>query len=233
MGLLRMFASQRYQGSIRIVFAENGEGVGCVDPGTSDFLSVVRAPASVSAARNAGLDWVRANGGGAWAMWDDDDWYGPDYLQEAVLGMLGSGCALAGKVPHFVMFPDGLYRMVGGDEDRVTQRAVTGGTLCGLTADGLPRFEGELREDVTFCNAARSLGQKIWASSRRGYCYDRSEPGPRAWAAGPATAKRGLSEGREMEFYGAVPPEACDDPGLHPLRVVPPVAPSEIFQEMR
>lgn len=234
MAVLEAYARQEYAAPTRLLIVESGSGVGSVDnrngvPG----LHVIRAGASSAEARNAGLDWLRDHGAGPWAMMDDDDYYGPGYLTEQISGLAHSGAAIVGKTWHYVMFPDGLYRVRSGREYCLDPGPLTGGTLCGRSALGMPRFERRYDDDIRWCMAAKDLGLRAWATGRNHYCYDRSVDEPRTWEAGPHTARRALAgEGGECDYYGALPLSAVDDPFLRPARRVPAPTSRQILSEV-
>lgn len=234
MASLEAYCRQRYDGPRRLVVVENGDAIGSIKPLRHvPNLHVMSSDHSHSAARNAGLDWARANGGGSWAMMDDDDYYGPGYLEGQAVAALHSGAEVVGKAWHYVMWPDGLYRIRSHREHCWDEVGLTGGTLFGLSCDGLPRFEERVDDDLAWCAAARAVGLRTWASGRHGYCYDRSRDEPRVYEASPSVARRALSgEGVGSDYFGAVPVETVDDVFARPLMEVPPPTASQIFADI-
>jgi len=79
LSVTRMFRNQRHQDR-RLVFIENGPALGVSRSLGIVADAVMQSDHSKVSALNVGLAWLRTHGGGAWALWDDDDYYGPEYL---------------------------------------------------------------------------------------------------------------------------------------------------------
>lgn len=92
----------------RLILVENGDAIGaCEAQGfVPDIL--LTSQRHQSHAKNAGLDWITSNGGGWFSTFDDDDYYGPKYLEE-VLECSEKG-DIVGKSNHFVVGIDGHLR---------------------------------------------------------------------------------------------------------------------------
>jgi glycosyltransferase involved in cell wall biosynthesis len=228
--VIETLARQSYASPVRLVLVENGPAVGtvrCDDP----RLVVISSAHGHASAMNAGLDWLRARGGGAWARMDDDDWYGPTYLRDQFASMLVTGADVVGKTWGFVRLQDGLYLF---DNPRLcwdSGHGLTGGTICAGHAS-VPRFEDRQDDDTWWCNSARGAGLKVWATSEHGYVYDRSQGGPRVYGeTRPAVVRRSLSP-RGCQYYGDAPNEVADDLDARPLRTLPPTTDAEVFASM-
>ncbi len=62
----------------------------------SRILVIHQENAGLSAARNAGIDWVFANSGSQWLTFiDSDDWVHPEYLQRLLAAAETMGCSLS------------------------------------------------------------------------------------------------------------------------------------------
>lgn len=79
--IIKYFISQRYP-SKRLIIVENGDAIGTCKRHGLYADAVLSSAHSKSEALNVGLEWLRAKGGGPWVGWDDDDYYGPHYLDE-------------------------------------------------------------------------------------------------------------------------------------------------------
>ncbi len=218
--LLDNFRRQR-GAEAQLVVVENGSAVGAV---SADEATVICSDAHQADAMNAGLAWLRANGGGPWARFDDDDWYSPDYLADVEREFTAH--EVVGKTWGFVMFDDGLYRF--GQIEHGAVETCTGGTLAARTADVAP-FLPQPDDDVRWCRDMRERGTTIWAGAHRGYCYDRrSRSAPRVIDTSPLVTRWGFGY---AEYYGRVPLEFVDAPSAA-IRVAPQPTTEELVAEM-
>jgi len=92
-------------------------------------LTVVEAPASASFGEALNLGAAAATGHYL-AKWDDDDWYGPDWLADAMLAVDYSGADLVGGLPQFVYLEEINVTVGrrGGESERWTRR-ISGSSL--------------------------------------------------------------------------------------------------------
>lgn len=188
------------------------------EPGT-----IIRSGNHQSDAMNAGLEWMRAHGGGAWARFDDDDYYGPDYLADVAASLVGDGLVVSGTPWRFVMLDDGLHQFQGAGE-------FTGGSLAASSA-AVPDFPRDADDDLRWCRTMREHGARFVQREAGGYCYDRRSRGaPRVIPGGPAVTRFGFGESL---FYGQMPMNAVDRPDSLTLqRVLPRPSDDEIFAEV-
>lgn len=107
--LAELFAAQTHADR-RLVVIENGPAIGTCARYGIHADAVLSSEHSKSAALNVGLEWLRAKGGGAWALWDDDDYYGPGYLEEVAQQLPGH--ELVGKSSLYVRRNDGQLWLV-------------------------------------------------------------------------------------------------------------------------
>ncbi len=220
--LLANFRRQRGV-EARLLVVENGEANWSVEQ--SSGVTVIASGAHQATAMNAGLEWLRAYGDGAWARFDDDDWYSPDYLAHVEREITAH--EVVGKTWGFVMFDDGLYRF--GQTEHGAVETCTGGTLAARTADVAP-FLQQPDDDVHWCRDMRERGATIWAGAHQGYCYDRrTRSAPRVIDTGPLVTRWGFGD---AEYHGRVPIEFVDSPRA-PLRAAPRPTTEEVFNEMR
>jgi hypothetical protein len=107
------FRAQSYERKSLLVI-ENGPGVGaCRAAGIIPSILLV-GPEDIVELRNmALLEAVRSSDGDLLAFWDDDDWYGSEYLAEAAAALERSGDAAATKKDTFVVSPEGFWELTG------------------------------------------------------------------------------------------------------------------------
>ncbi len=185
----------------RLVVVENGEAIGSNWP--SDVI-VLKSQAHQADAMNVGLSATR----GAWARFDDDDYYGASYLANVALTL--NTHEVTGKTWGFVLFDDGMYRFHGEQDDFAA--ILTGGTLAAATPNVAP-FQRRDDDDVQWCRDMRAAGSELWASDHSGYCYDRRtirHGAARVITTAPAVFRWAFTEG---EYHGQVCREYVNAPG--------------------
>lgn len=220
--LLQNFERQRGV-ECRLLVVENGGAVGAFARSAS--VLVVQSAAHQADAMNAGLAELRQLGGGAWARFDDDDYYGPDYLAEVVASLETDDAAVtvSGTPWRFVMFDEGLHQFCDDGD-------FTGGTLAASTAD-VELFPRRSSDDLGWCRAMRARGARMVQRSPRGYCYDRrSRAAPRVIDGGSVVTR--FAFGRSL-FYGPQPFDAVDRASLEALVELDRPTDAEIFSELR
>jgi hypothetical protein len=223
--LLANFRRQRGV-EAQLLVVENGDAVGSM---SSEDATVICSGVHQADAMNAGLKWLRANGGGAWARFDDDDYYGPDYLAE-VERSLGPGVTGVNKIIvvsgmpwRFVMLDDGLHKFQGAGE-------FTGGTHACNVAN-VPLFPRRDGEDLEWCKLMRERGARLVQREPWGYCYDRTtRAAQRCIWGGSVVTRRAF--GASL-FYGPHALSAVDYPGLEPLCAMPVPSLEELSVEVR
>lgn len=212
--LLANFRRQRGVDA-HLLVVENGEAVSSAP---SSDATVICSGAHQSDAMNAGLAWLRAHGDGAWARFDDDDYYSPDYLAAVASSLTGGGLVVSGMPWRFVMFDEGLHQFQGSGE-------FTGGSLAASTADVAP-FERCRDDDMRWCRSMRERGARFVERSPWGYCYDRTTRlAPRVIEGGSVVTRFGF--GTSL-FYGPLAMSAVDRPGIEPLCSKPRPSDDEI-----
>lgn len=124
--------------------------------------------------------------GGIIAKIDDDDFYGPAYLEDALHAFDYSRSDIVGKATQFTYLAETDETVVrrAGQEERLMGGTPTGASM--LTTRRLwsdvrfphrPRFV-----DSVFVRGARAEGATVYATSRWEFCYVRQEEG-HTWAA--------------------------------------------------
>jgi hypothetical protein len=124
------------------------------------------------AARNAGIEAVKECGGDIVCFWDDDDWYGPEYVHEAATALETSGATVVGKQYHYIDFEgQHLFRFNVGYAERFCN-SVIGPTITVRVEDALP-FESRYLDDYLWCEAMREKGATFWSTSMNHYVHHR------------------------------------------------------------
>lgn len=199
----------------RLVVVENGPAVGTWQP--SERVTVLRSDAHQADAMNMGLAWLRENGNGPWARFDDDDHYGCAYLADTEALLASSRADVVGKPWAFVLHDEGLFRFLSP-----AGTPFTGGTLAARSADVLP-FERRSDDDVDWCERMRAQGARLQPGKAWDYCYDRRSRDAARVIEG------GLFDSRfawgACWAYGSLGPEAVEDRWLVPVTFMQ--APSE------
>ena len=121
---------------------------------------------------------------------DDDDFYGPAYLEDAVHAFDYSRSDIVGKATQFTYLAETdetVVRRVGQEE------RLMGGTPTGASMLATRRLWNDVRfphrprfVDSVFVRGARALGATVYATSRWEFCYVRQELG-HTWAASSAS----------------------------------------------
>lgn len=202
----------------RLLVVENGAAEGSF-PREAD-VHVITSSAHQADAMNEGLRWLRENGDGPWARFDDDDYYGPSYLKDTTSLLESAEADVVGKRWGFVMFNNGLWRFISETAE------FTGGTLAARTADVIS-FPQCADDDLEWCRRMRADGKRLVVGDPYGYCYNRrSRAAPRVILGGSTLMRYAFGAGY---YYGSQPFEAVNDRMLCPLRLVPLPAPDEIL----
>ncbi len=108
---------------------------------------------------------------------DDDDHYGPAYIEDGVQALMYSGAPIVGKGAQFTYVADADRTVLRRhrDEDTFIDGSPTGATLVVQRSlwerVGFPHRPR--RVDVLFVRAARRLDATVYANSRWEFCYVR------------------------------------------------------------
>jgi hypothetical protein len=156
----------------KLVIIENGNAVGtCKKHGVEPDLLLTSGNHQATA-KNAGIEAIRERGGGFWATYDDDDYYGPHYLSEMV--GYSDKAEIIGKGDFFVRMAGGTLRFFGGIACEEYTRFVHGPTICSWTE--LPcEFPntGDIGEDCALVKNMVEEGGRIWAASKHHFIFHR------------------------------------------------------------
>jgi hypothetical protein len=219
---------ERQQGERRLIIVENGPLIGAM-PRLDSAVYLESSVEHHAAAKNVALAWLRANGGGAWTTFDDDDHYGSRYLTEVRQSLEGTDADVVGKTRCFVGFDDGVYRFNVDKCGKFTKATLNGGAIGARTADVID-FPIRTDDDAAWCDAMRERGAKVWAGTPWGYLYNRRSTHKHAWSARPVQVRRSL--GGVAEYFGRLHDTCVDDPEITPIATVPEPTDAEVLADM-
>lgn len=173
------FHRQHFLGK-RLLVVENGAAVGTF--ASPSAALVISSAEHQSHAKNEALDFIRKQGGGFFTTMDDDDWYGPGYLDE-LAGYAKSYDGL-GKRRHFVSLGDDLTDSAPelllcnrryADSEEATW--LTGGTISGWAEIAAEFPMMKEAEDLAWCDRMHQKGARLRGLSVYHYLYRRSYAG--------------------------------------------------------
>ena len=215
-------------GRKRLVIVENGDAVGaCAAAGLVPDVLLTSANHQASA-RNEALAWMRDHGGGFFANFDDDDYYGSGYLAEVVEHSTRG--EVIGKSSIFVRAAGGVLRLFEHEGDEQAVKFIHGPTMAAWSEDVGAFPIVSLGEDVKWIEALRRKGATVWSTSSFNF-MQRRYPGfhhtwrmtdrqmvqctrGRAFEVGPES--RDVVNGLKVAPQCAVIPKAPPMPWDHP-----------------
>lgn len=122
-----------------------------------------------SCAKNEALYWLKRNGGGYFSIFDDDDYYGPEYLSE--VAHYKDKATIIGKNIHYFYCSDGLYLANKGLAESAVKQ-IHGPTLS-CQSEIAPEYPHRLNEEKGFCDIVRNSGGSIFNTTIHNYIYMR------------------------------------------------------------
>ena len=205
---IRNMAGQSY-GRFEIVVGLHGiSDVGVIAQlaeqlGIASRTQIIHIPKSETLGRALNICIDRANAD-VIAKIDDDDAYGPSYIEDAVHALAYSGAAIVGKATQFTYFSGRDFTVLRrpGTEETFVDGTTTGASL--VFRRGVweaTRFPHRPRQvDVHFVRGARLAGADVYAASRWEFRYFRGHD-QHTWKSND-----------EALLAGAVPMFEGDDP---------------------
>jgi glycosyltransferase involved in cell wall biosynthesis len=148
----------------KLIVVENGGALGeCARVGFEPDV-LLRSEPHQSYAKNEALKWIRRHGGGWFSTFDDDDYYGPHYLQE-VVDSRGTSDIVA-KHDHFYRGIDDRLRLFESGCHNQAHQEGHGATIS-ARADDCPDFQntGIIGEDHRWISDYQEKGAKLWLTS--------------------------------------------------------------------
>lgn len=167
------FERQRFQNK-RLVVVQNGPGLSaCQHAGFQPDVLIEIGKAHQSAAKNTALEYLRGLGERYFATFDDDDYYGPGYLDDIAEGF-SNGYEVSGKSAIYIRFADNrmLFAIQNGESCKAAN--LNGPTISGVITNDMPLFD-EIRwgEDNAWLEKVAVMGGRFWSSSRNNFCWMR------------------------------------------------------------
>jgi hypothetical protein len=155
------FTQQTFHGK-ELVIVENGESVGKWKLPATQILNSNKHQAS---AKNTGLLYVGEKFPDAlWTTFDDDDYYGPGYLEE--LAENSDKADVIGKANIFMKSKSGKLRFIDICRENEYSNYLWGCSISSWVKDINFPYTGVWGEDNTWLDIAESKGLKIYATSR-------------------------------------------------------------------
>lgn len=175
------FERQRFPNK-QLILVENGAATGTLNHSPA---IVLRSTAHPAHARNEAIAYIKKQGGGFFTSMDDDDWYGPGYLDE-IAGYARSYDAV-GKPWHFTSLGEGFVDaapqllLCNRTSANSEQSWLMGGTISGW-AETAEEFRAVPAEDLDWSDRMRVRGARLRGTSVYHYLYRRSYFGAKhAW----------------------------------------------------
>ena len=155
----------------RVCVVENGEARGACKAAGFQPDVLLTSDEHQSHARNTALAWLRQHAPDAyWVAFDDDDYYGPEYVAEHA-GLAKHG-QLVGKSTHWVLFEDWFLALFRPWESSGRGEICNGATIGAFVSES-PEFPIlDVGEDNDFARRFSAKGGKIYLSSpyHTAYC---------------------------------------------------------------
>ena len=170
--VINNFLRQHYSNK-RLILVENGPAIGaCIKKGVYPDLLLQSEPHQ-SFAKNTALEELRKIGG-FWTTFDDDDYYGPSYLEE--LAEFSNKATIIGKFSHFMLTTENALRLyLSSRENRLT-RFVHGPTISAWAEDSVDfKDTGRWGEDNDWIDRMTLKGALVYATSRWNFVFQRSK----------------------------------------------------------
>jgi len=169
--LLRNYGRQRHPHKELIVILNGNQAIDAYVKAASVYRNVrvysLPAQTTLGSCLNVGVRLCRYP---LIAKFDDDDYYGPDYLTDSVRTLTATGADIVGKRAHY-MYLSGKRLMLHRYYTKANQYVsmVQGATLLVKRhVFGRVRFPDRNRgECVKFCSDSRAAGFKIYAGDPR------------------------------------------------------------------
>ena len=115
--------------------------------------------------------------GDVWTKFDDDDYYGPRYLEDLVLALESSRAAIVGKGTFYsyVEDRDGLYLTPQAPENQFSARYVHGGTITAdrRAVEGIDFLPVRRGTDSLFLQQCKLADLRIYSADRYNFTYIR------------------------------------------------------------
>jgi len=172
--IIENFKEQTFPGK-KLAIVENGEGVGTCKIHNFEPDVLLTSNAHQAYAKNEALHYIQKHGGGIWTTWDDDDYYGPRYLEE-VAHNFDSNINILGKTQIFILNGQNKLWLASDYEEYAPVTMVYGPTITGRSEESCDFKNSEWGEDNEWVADMIAAGAKAKTTSRYHFMYNRSKP---------------------------------------------------------
>lgn len=160
-----------------VIVVENGPAVGTYPQDKADVI--LKSSPSPGAAKNKAIKYINENYGNKfWTTYDDDDYYGPKYLEELIQN--SDKAEVIGKISTFMHASDGSMIQIDNTMESCYVNSIWGYSISSWTHE-CPQFsKGKCGEDNIWIRKAITQGWKIYATSTHNSMFSR-HTGKHAW----------------------------------------------------
>jgi glycosyltransferase involved in cell wall biosynthesis len=177
--VIKNFTQQKFNNK-KLVIVENGKAIGsCKRFGFSPDI-LLSSEAHQSYAKNKALEVLKAMKAEYWVTFDDDDWYGPEYLSEIVEH--SDKAEVIGKPNVFVKTVDDSIRLFSGYDEMCYSNHLIGPTISAWVSDSvLFKNNGKWSEDTLFVGEMVNKGARVWNTSKWHFLQQRNRNQSHTW----------------------------------------------------
>ena len=179
--VINNFTQQKFINK-KLIIVENGSAVNyCkLQSFSPDILLVSGNHQSI--AKNLALEEIRKRGGGYCTIFDDDDYYGPEYLNEIVEN--SSKAEMVGKTDCFIRLSDGNLNLCLGNLENTYTNGLNGQTISCWAEDAVEYDTSAVWcEDNIFIQEMMDKGGRAYSVSRWHFAIQRAEMNQHTWKA--------------------------------------------------
>jgi hypothetical protein len=177
--VIQNFSQQNFHNK-KLVIVENGDAIGCCNK--FEFIPdlLLSSDSHQSYAKNKALEYLKEKKAEYWVTFDDDDWYGPNYLSEIV--EYSDKAEMVGKSNVFVKTLNDKIRLFGGYEEMCYSNRLVGPTISAWVSDSIFfKNNGKWAEDSLFVGEMVNKGARIWNTSKWDFIQQRNKGQNHTW----------------------------------------------------
>lgn len=154
-----------------LIVVENGDAIGAFND--RPWVTQLQSDNSAAAAKNVGLQYLQSKYDKAyWTVFDDDDYYGKNYLQELIDH--SDKADIVGKLDVFAQMSDGYIKYLKFSGENARVKNIWGATISAWATDSvLFNEDGYVAEDAKWLADMISEGYSVYATSRHNFYINR------------------------------------------------------------
>jgi hypothetical protein len=167
----------------KLIIIENGDGV---DSFRDSEYIILSSGKHQSLAKNEGIDWIKKNGGGWWTVFDSDDYYGPNYLEEISQNLNKS--EVIGKHDRFIKTENDKLVLTYNLCENNYSSSIQGPTItaraeeCCYFEEVYDSFGKPVSwDDSLFIKKMTQMGARIYSTSRYNFIQCRYKDAQHVW----------------------------------------------------